>query len=71
MDLEFSNISELKHRMLPALNIRVKQLNRDNIKINVDDLWNYFVNIWRECHNLTLADLVDDVLNKEIVKQED
>ena len=70
MNAEFSSIKELKNRMMPALNIRVKQLRSDNIYLTENDLWDYFVKIWKNCHDLTLADLVDDVLNKKIRQDE-
>ena len=71
MDLEFSNLDELKRRVMPAINIRLKQLKKENLNLSSEQLWNYFVSIWKNCHNLTLADLVDDVLNKEIFHDED
>ena len=66
MDLEFKNIDDLKNRMMPALKIRVKELKEKNYSVNEEELWNYFVGIWQEEKNLTLADLVDDVLNANI-----
>ena len=71
MELEFSNINELKSRMMPALKIRVKQLKKENFNLDEEALWNYFVRIWKDEHDLSLADLVDDVLNKDIIKNED
>ena len=69
MDMEFSSIAELKQRVMPAIKIRVKELNSKGYAINAEKLWNYFVAYWKKSHNLTLADLVDDVLNKEISKE--
>ena len=66
MDLEFKNIDELKNRMMPALKIRVKELKKQKYSVDEDVLWEYFVRIWQEKKNLTLADLVDDVLNTKI-----
>ena len=66
MDLEFKNIDELKNRMMPALKIRVKELKKQKYSGDEDVLWEYFVRIWQEKKNLTLADLVDDVLNTKI-----
>jgi len=66
VDLEFKNIDDLKNRMMPALKIRVKELKEKNYSVNEEELWNYFVGIWQEEKNLTLADLVDDVLNANI-----
>ena len=69
MDMEFSSIAELKERIMPAIKIRVKELNSKGYVINSEELWNYFVAFWKKSHNLTLADLVDDILNKEISKE--
>ena len=66
MDIEFRNIEELKKRMMPALRIRVKELREKNYSVTTDELWEYFVRIWQEHKNLTLSDLVDDVLNFNI-----
>lgn len=70
MGLEFSNIQELKMRVMPALTIRKKELKKQNKNYTEEEIWNYFVEIWKKSHNLTLADLVDDVLNKEITTEE-
>ncbi len=66
MDLEFKSIEELKNRVMPALRIRVRELKKEKYSVDEDRLWEYFVRIWQEKKNLTLADLVDDVLNAKI-----
>ena len=65
--MEFENIDDLKQRVTPALKIRIRELRRKNINISVDELWSYFVRIWKEKHNLTLDIIVNDILNKEII----
>ncbi len=64
--MEFTNVLELKERVMPALKIRVRELRKQSFNINEDELFNYFVNIWKNEYNLTLADIVDDILNREI-----
>lgn len=66
MDLEFRSIEELKNRVMPALRIRVRELRSEKYSVDEDSLWEYFVRIWQDKKNLTLADLVDDVLNAKI-----
>ena len=66
MDIEFKNIEELKNRMMPVLRMRTQELRKKNYSVNEDELWEYFVRIWQESRNLTLYDLVDDVLNLKI-----
>lgn len=71
MDIEFSSIDELKKRLLPALKIRRKDLKNKGINISIEDLWTYFVGIWKNRVNLTLNDLVNDILYLEIKKEEE
>ena len=66
MELEFRNIDELKNRVMPALRIRVRELKKNKYSIDEDSLWEYFVGIWQEEKNLTLFDLVEDILNAKI-----
>ncbi len=65
--MEFSSMDELKERLTPALNMRVRELKRKNINLTVDELWSYFIRIWKNKQNLTLATLVDNILNREII----
>ena len=66
--MEFSSIEELKQRIMPALKIRERELRKKGYGYTTEDIWNYFVRIWKNSHNLTLADLVDDILNHGIDK---
>ena len=64
--MEFNNIIELKARIMPALKIRVRELKKQNIYFTEESLFRYFVEIWRNQYNLTLSDIVDDILNRKI-----
>jgi hypothetical protein len=66
--MDFKTIDELKERVTPALRIRVKELKKQNLNFNVDTLFIYFVRIWKNEHNLTLSDIVDDILNREVTE---
>lgn len=67
MDISFSSILELKQHLMPALRLRKRELKRQNILITEEEIWNYFVNrFWKTSVQLSLAQMVDDVLNKEI-----
>lgn len=61
----FSNLSELYNRVKPALkskSLDFKRLGIYNIEIN--DIWNYLKNNkWNKCKNLSLADIVDDIMS--------
>ncbi len=64
MDLGFSSLNELYERLIPALNVKVNELIRNKYNyIKKEDIWNYLKdNKWSNARNLTLADMVDDIL---------
>lgn len=67
MEIVFNNLDELKKRVMPALRNRKRQLKRQNINMNEEEIWNYFVdNYWKNAINLSLAMMVDDILNGEV-----
>lgn len=55
---------ELFIKLKPALNSKVKSLRRIGINyVKVEDIWNYLsMHIWAYKDNLTLHDLVNDIL---------
>lgn len=68
MNIEFQSIDELKQRVMPALRVRKRELKKKNIKLTEDEIWNYFIeSSWKIANNLSLKDIVDDILNKEII----
>jgi len=73
MDINFSSIEELKKRLMPALKLRKRELRKQNYHLSEEEIWNYFVNNhWRKSIQLSLAKMVDDVLNREInIKKDD
>lgn len=67
MDINFSSVDELKKRLMPAIRLRRKQLKKQNIIISEEELWDYFVNnYWKKANNLSLYEMVNDVLNEEV-----
>lgn len=67
MDINFSSIEELKQRLMPALRLRKRELKRNNYHITEEEIWHYFANnFWKKSIKLSLAQMVDDILNKEI-----
>ncbi len=64
-NISFTSLDELYKRVLPALNSKVEEIKRSGIKyIVVEDIWNYLrINVWQNKSNITLADMVDDILN--------
>lgn len=64
-EIKFNSLEELYIKLKPALNTKVEDFKRSNIKyISEEDIWNYLrLNKWNKSKNLTLAKCVDDILN--------
>lgn len=64
---EYKNQEELYKGLIPALNTRMKYLKRDKIKdISKEDIWNYLKETkWKNSIDLTLADMVQDILHTD------
>lgn len=66
---EFHTIDELYERVLPALNTRVCELENLGVKLKGEDIWSYLiVSKWKFGIDLTLFDVVDDILNTDYSK---
>ena len=68
---EFSSQKELYQSLQPAFNVKLRLLKKNNYKhITKKDIWNYLKNNkWCKSINLTLADMVNDIIhadNKDI-----
>ena len=69
MDSEkrFSSMSELYNYILPALNAKVCEFERNNIHCVSLDIWNYCVSSkWRIKNDLRIYELIDDIFNIDI-----
>ena len=69
----FKSLNELYTRLKPALRSKCKDLKRIGIDyIQEVDIWNYLrINNWTKRTNLTLADMVNDIMcadNTELIK---
>ena len=60
----FKDINDLYNRLKPALRSKVKELKiRHNIIIKEEDIFKYLSNNkWNKSNDLTLYDMVDDIL---------
>ena len=60
-----TNKIELYKRVLPALNCKVRELNKVGIKnITREDIWNYLLKVkWTGTVGLSLGEMVNDILN--------
>ena len=66
LDYEFNTLEELYKRVKPALHSKERELERlgySNIK--EFDIWNCLKDKWKNSNDLTLADIVDDILNTD------
>lgn len=67
MDMEFTSLSDLYKHVMPALTSRKDELSKLGYNyINEDDIWNYLKEVkWKNASNLSLAEMVNDILNTE------
>lgn len=65
--IEFQSIKELYNRLLPALRTKKIEMNRVGINyVQEEDIWNYLKEIkWKKANNLSLYEMVNDVLNTD------
>ncbi len=67
MENKFNSQNELFNKVKPALVTKRNEMIRKGIKIvKVTDIWEYNKEInWRKAKGLTLAGLVNDILNTD------
>ena len=64
MDIEFKSLLELKERVTPALYTKLKELKSQNYNfVTIDDIWEFLIKDWKKGKNLTLYDIINDILN--------
>ena len=69
MNDEFQSIDELYQRVLPALHTKVHKLSMNGISyVSENDIWNLLMEKWRRGKNLTLFDIVHDILHLDFEK---
>lgn len=64
-ELKIKSLEELYQRLIPAFNVKISDLKRNGINnIKKEDIWDYLKNNnWRKKNNLSLAEMVDDIIN--------
>ena len=67
MDITFNSTKELYDRIMPALCTKREEMRRHGYSyIKEEDVWNYLKEVkWVKANNLSLAEMVSDVLNTE------
>ena len=71
-EIKFNNVEELYQRLIPALNSKNKELSLNGIKcISNEELFEYLAKkSWLNKQNLTLYDMVSDILSVSILDME-
>ena len=67
MELDFSSVEELYSRLKPALKTKLTELSEYGYGyLKIEDIWNYLKeNKWIHGHDLSLSDMVSDILNAD------
>lgn len=67
MDINFSSLEELFNRLKPALRTKRRELKENGYGyLKIDDIWNYLKEEkWTYSNNLSLNDMVSDILNAD------
>lgn len=73
MDTTFNSLQELYERIKPALTTKKEEMKRVGINyIKEEDIWNYFKETkWTRATDLSLYQMVSDVLNTDNILIED
>lgn len=73
MDIGFQSIEELYRRVKPALTTKMREMHRNGISyIKEEDIWNYLKDKkWRTSKDLSLHQMVSDILNCEDILVDD
>ena len=69
MEVEFNSLEELYNRLKPALITKKNEIDRKGFYyIKIEDIWNYLKEVkWKKANDLTLSEMVSDVLNIDIL----
>lgn len=66
MDFGLNNSLDLYKRLLPAINSKINELSKYEIfYVKREDIWNYLKKEKWKDDNISLAEMVDDILNTD------
>lgn len=67
-EIKFNSLNELYQRLLPALKTRQKELTAGGLSyVMPEDIWNFLKeNKWLKSANLSLHDMVNDIMLVDI-----
>lgn len=61
--MDYSSQFELYKALIPVFKVKQRLLKRNKINLTNDDIWKYLViNKWKNSHNLTIFDIVNDII---------
>ena len=66
--MEYKNQLELYQKLVPVFKVKERLINiSQNNDVTINDIWHYLaINKWRNSTNLTLADIVNDIINIDV-----
>ena len=59
---EFHSKEELYQRVYPVLRIKKEELEKQDIEITEEEIWKHLSKKWKDSYQLTLYDIVDDIM---------
>lgn len=67
MNNEINTLADLYNLLLPALKSKKREMNDlKYLYVTEKDIWNYIKeNVWMKANNLTLSDMVSDILSTD------
>ena len=67
---EYKSVKELYEALIPALNVKIRMFKNNEFNyLTKDDIWNYLKdNVWVHSVNLTISQMVSDIVNVEGIK---
>ena len=66
--MEFTSQQQLYNKLLPVFNVKKRLTKNTEYKdITNQDIWYYLIeNKWRTYHNLTISDIVNDIITIDL-----
>lgn len=67
--MEYKSEKELYQRLNGALKVKLRLIKEEYSNIKMIDIWNYLkINKWCKDKNLTISEMVRDIINVDITK---
>ena len=60
--MKFSNLYELKDRLLPALKLKEEEFKNEGTDVSSSQIWDFLSKKWIKSNDLTLNEMVNDIL---------